>query len=76
MAQRIVQINGRLVVPVEEFEQHTRPEDAQFLHRESFRGELEFRGVSFAYPGRDDPALREVSFRVQAGGGKAQNLRP
>lgn len=31
MAQRIVQINGRLVVPVEEFEQHARPEDAQFF---------------------------------------------
>lgn len=54
-------LEGTMSSPVE------RPEDAQFLHRESFRGELEFRGVSFAYPGRDDPALREVSFRVQAG---------
>jgi len=32
------------------------------------RGELAFRDVSFAYPGReDDPALREVSFRVAPG---------
>jgi len=54
-------LEGTMSSPVE------RPEDAQFLHRESFRGELEFRGASFAYPGRDDPALREVSFRVQAG---------
>ena len=32
------------------------------------RGELAFRNVSFAYPGReDDPALRDVSFRVAPG---------
>jgi ATP-binding cassette subfamily B protein len=32
------------------------------------RGELAFRNVSFAYPGReDDPVLREVSFRVAPG---------
>jgi ATP-binding cassette, subfamily B, bacterial len=32
------------------------------------RGELAFRNVSFAYPGReDDPILREVSFRVAPG---------
>jgi ATP-binding cassette subfamily B protein len=32
------------------------------------RGELAFRNVSFAYPGReDDPVLRDVSFRVAPG---------
>ena len=32
------------------------------------RGELAFRDVSFAYPGReDDPVLREASFRVAPG---------
>ena len=32
------------------------------------RGELAFRDVSFAYPGReDDPVLRDVSFRVAPG---------
>ncbi|HXQ31423.1 MAG TPA: lipid A export permease/ATP-binding protein MsbA [Steroidobacteraceae bacterium] len=30
------------------------------------RGELEFAGVTFAYPGKE-PALRDVSFRVGAG---------
>ncbi len=30
-------------------------------------GELEFRGVTFTYPGADAPALRDVSFRVAAG---------
>ena len=31
MSQKNLQIVGRLVVPVEEFEQHARPEDAQFF---------------------------------------------
>jgi ATP-binding cassette, subfamily B, bacterial len=32
------------------------------------RGELAFRNVSFAYPGReDDPVLRDVSFRIAPG---------
>lgn len=30
-------------------------------------GELEFRGVTFTYPGAATPALRDVSFRVPAG---------
>ena len=32
------------------------------------RGEIEFRGLTFTYPGADRPALRDVSFRVPAGG--------
>jgi ATP-binding cassette subfamily B multidrug efflux pump len=31
------------------------------------RGELEFRGLTFTYPGADRPALRDVSFTVPAG---------
>ncbi len=31
------------------------------------RGDLEFRGLSFTYPGGSRPALREVSFAVPAG---------
>ena len=31
------------------------------------RGEVEFRGLTFTYPGAAQPALREVSFRVPAG---------
>jgi ATP-binding cassette, subfamily B, bacterial len=35
---------------------------------EPVRGELTFRNVTFAYPGReDDPVLRDVSFRVAPG---------
>lgn len=33
----------------------------------SVRGELEFRHVTFTYPGAARPALRDVSFRVPAG---------
>lgn len=30
-------------------------------------GDLEFRGLTFTYPGADEPALRGVSFKVPAG---------
>ena len=32
------------------------------------RGEIEFRNVSFAYPGTDRAVLRDVSFHIPAGG--------
>ncbi len=38
--------------------------DARMLSE--VRGELEFRNVTFTYPGADHPALRDVSFRVPA----------
>jgi ATP-binding cassette subfamily B protein len=31
------------------------------------RGEIEFRGLTFTYPGREEPALEEVTLRVPAG---------
>jgi ATP-binding cassette subfamily B protein len=34
---------------------------------ESARGELEFRSLTFTYPGAAEPALRDVSFHVPAG---------
>jgi len=34
---------------------------------EGFRGEVEFRDVSFRYPGTERWVLREISFRVEAG---------
>lgn len=54
-------IESHMQLPIE------RPQDSNFLHRSSFRGEVEFRNVSFSYPGREDQALRGVSFRIQAG---------
>ena len=44
-----------------------RPEGAQFLSREVFKGDIEFKNVSFAYPGSDMPALTNVSFCIKAG---------
>ena len=38
-----------------------------FLHRREIKGEIEFRDVRFAYPGRDDPVLDGVSLRIQPG---------
>lgn len=44
-----------------------RPEGHSFVHRPVFRGEVEFRNVTFAYPGQDIPALQNVSFKLTAG---------
>ncbi|MEQ1440588.1 type I secretion system permease/ATPase [Fontimonas sp. SYSU GA230001] len=52
------QIMGR---PVE------RPDNAGFVSRPAMRGEIEFKGVSFAYPEQESAALRDVSFRIHAG---------
>lgn len=57
----LASIESHMQMPVE------RPLDSKFLHRESFRGEIEFRNVSFSYPGRDDQALRSISFHIKAG---------
>lgn len=44
-----------------------RPAGKAYIHRAKLRGEIEFRGVSFSYPGRDDKALDKISFKVQPG---------
>lgn len=44
-----------------------RPEGAQFLSREMFKGEIEFKGVSFAYPGSEMESLSDVSFKIKPG---------
>ncbi len=53
-------------------EQHmqTQPERADasvFLHRNGFQGSIEFKNVSFSYPGQQQAVLRNVSFKIQAG---------
>ncbi|MDP5241428.1 type I secretion system permease/ATPase [Uliginosibacterium sp. 31-16] len=54
-------INQQMQLPVE------RPEESSFLHRAHFRGEIEFKDVSFAYPHTDQKVLRKVSFKLRAG---------
>lgn len=44
-----------------------RPPAKSFVHRPNIRGEIEFRDVTFSYPGQQTPALSNVSFRLRAG---------
>lgn len=44
-----------------------RPDDSNFIARGSLQGAIEFRDVSFVYPGQTTPALRNVSLRIQPG---------
>lgn len=44
-----------------------RPAGTNFVQRKELKGEIEFRHVSFAYPGRQDSALDNISFKVNPG---------
>jgi ATP-binding cassette, subfamily C, bacterial LapB len=44
-----------------------RPAGKTFLHRPELRGEIEFRDVTFAYPGHSQSALTGVNFRIAPG---------
>lgn len=54
-------VEEHMKMPVE------RADESSFLHRAHFRGEIEFKGVGFTYPGQDMPVLKNVSFRIRAG---------
>ena len=44
-----------------------RPADREFLDRPVIKGGIEFRDVSFSYPGQSVEALHKVSFTLKAG---------
>jgi ATP-binding cassette, subfamily C, bacterial LapB len=44
-----------------------RPHGKQFVQRPEFRGDIEFKEVTFAYPDEDVPALKNISFVIKAG---------
>jgi len=44
-----------------------RADDEAFLHRNGFQGTIEFKNVSFTYPGHEQSVLNKVSFTIQAG---------
>lgn len=44
-----------------------RAEDSAFLHRTGFQGTIEFKDVSFSYPGQQQSVLSNVSFKITAG---------
>ncbi|WP_338415332.1 type I secretion system permease/ATPase [uncultured Sphaerotilus sp.] len=54
-------LNKVMANPVE------REAGQNFLHRRELKGDIEFRDIKFAYPGRDDPVLDGISFRIQQG---------
>jgi len=47
--------------------QPERFDDAPFVHRAGFQGEIEFKNVSFNYPGQQQSVLNKVSFKIHAG---------
>jgi ATP-binding cassette subfamily C protein LapB len=59
--QALRTLHNVMQLPVE------RPANKSFVHRPRIRGEIEFRNVSFSYPGQQVPALSNVSFRLGAG---------
>jgi ATP-binding cassette subfamily C protein LapB len=54
-------LNHLMSLPVE------REAGRQFLHRSSFKGSVEFKNVSFSYPGQPVKALENISFKINAG---------
>ena len=54
-------IDNYMKLPVE------RPAEAEFLHRPVFHGAIEFRDVTFAYPGTSQPVLKKISFKLNPG---------
>jgi ATP-binding cassette subfamily C protein LapB len=44
-----------------------RPANSNLVQRKGFQGEIEFRGVRFNYPNRQDSALDGISFKINAG---------
>jgi len=44
-----------------------RPEDTTFISRGRLKGAIDFRDVSFSYPGQSTPSLRNLSFSIKPG---------
>lgn len=44
-----------------------RPATRRFLHRGPVGGDVEFRGVTFSYPGQPVPALRQLDLHIRPG---------
>lgn len=44
-----------------------RPDDANFIVRGNIQGAIEFKDVSFSYPGQQVTSLRHVSFKINPG---------
>ena len=54
-------INRMMALPVE------REPGKSFVNRQTFKGDIEFKNVSFSFPGQQIKALQNVSFHIRAG---------
>jgi ATP-binding cassette subfamily C protein LapB len=54
-------LNRLMGLPVE------REPGRKFLHRPSFKGDIEFKNITFSYPEQPIKALDNVSFKIRAG---------
>jgi len=57
----LASLNHLMALPVE------RDSGRNFLHRPAFKGNIEFKNVSFSYPDQPTKALDNVSFKISAG---------
>ncbi|MEK8033716.1 type I secretion system permease/ATPase [Ideonella sp. DXS29W] len=48
-------------------ERESEAQGAAYIHRATLRGEIEFRNVSFKYPGRSDNAIENLSIKIRPG---------
>lgn len=60
-AKALKTLNEIMDLPVE------RDDSTHFVHRPTLNGNLEFKNVSFNYPGVEHAALSNVSFKIKAG---------
>jgi len=44
-----------------------RPADANYISRGRLQGAIDFRGVSFSYPGQTSPSLHNLNFKIKPG---------
>lgn len=44
-----------------------RPQESSFVHRTRFDGSIEFKNVTFTYPGQQQSVLNKVSFKIGCG---------
>jgi ATP-binding cassette subfamily C protein LapB len=54
-------LNELMKQPVE------HPPEKAFLPRGRMKGEIEFKNVTFTYPGQQSPVLEDVSFKIRSG---------
>jgi ATP-binding cassette, subfamily C, bacterial LapB len=60
-------LEGLEKIMAQPVERESEAQGKAYIHRARLRGEIEFRNVSFRYPGRDDNAIEHLSLKVKPG---------